>query len=213
MARDFKLKLKPLGWLWFVGLALLLVAAMVSRACDNATELAPIHKANVAFCVTIAIAMAVLSSAVCFFNSSGPALSRILASVATFGGLSLVVTYILASALADLVEQGVDFPSGRIQTYQSRLPIDLAYRNTGKDVRFFILTTPFLATLEISKQDYAFMLADRRPGDTHTQPNEISSQGYFCAYVTMQKSGEAVRVLHAGHDVLPNGTVGICRKA
>jgi hypothetical protein len=69
---------------------------------------------------------------------------------------------------------------------------------------------PIWSNLEITRADYEFMLANRRPGDKGKNPDEISSKGYFCARVTLEQAGDALRVLHAGNRTLPQGTVMVC---
>jgi hypothetical protein len=69
---------------------------------------------------------------------------------------------------------------------------------------------PLWSNLSISELDYDYMRGHRAPWDKGTNPDEISSRGYFCAKVTLQRSGNAVRVLHAGNGVLPAGTVREC---
>lgn len=54
------------------------------------------------------------------------------------------------------------------------------------------------------------MLAHRSPEDHGRNPDEISSHGFFCARVTLQQSGDALRVLNAGSQKLPAGTVVVC---
>jgi hypothetical protein len=54
------------------------------------------------------------------------------------------------------------------------------------------------------------MRTHRRAGDNKGDPDKISSNGYFCAHVTIQQSGNALRVLHAGSHNLPKGSVVIC---
>jgi len=64
--------------------------------------------------------------------------------------------------------------------------------------------------MDISERDYDFMRTHRAPEDHSTNPDEITSRGYFCATVTVQVASSAVRVLHAGQHALRAGTVGIC---
>lgn len=54
------------------------------------------------------------------------------------------------------------------------------------------------------------MRSNRRPGDNGRKPDEISSRGYFCADVTIEQSDKALRILHAGSQTLPEGTVILC---
>jgi hypothetical protein len=50
----------------------------------------------------------------------------------------------------------------------------------------------------------------RPPHDDGKRFDEISSQGYFCARVTVEQSDAALRILHAGSQKLPQGTVILC---
>ena len=90
------------------------------------------------------------------------------------------------------------------------LLISRAYRTEGKGQSWSIQTMPIWSNLNITQVDYDCMLHHRRPEDIGHNTNEISSRGYFCAHVTMQQSGSALRVLNAGSRKLPSGTIVIC---
>ncbi len=124
--------------------------------------------------------------------------------------LGFLSVFLLSSRVAELVENYIDFPAGSTETYPSFLLINRAYRTQGKGQSWNIQTTPISSNLDITESDYTFMLHHRRPGDDGHNPNEISSKSYFCAKVTMQQSGSALRVLNAGSRKLPGGTVVVC---
>jgi hypothetical protein len=116
----------------------------------------------------------------------------------------------LSSQIANLVEMRIDFPPGKSRTYPALLVIWRAYRTQGKGQSWNIQTAPIWSNLDVTRSDYEFMLAHRGPKDQGRNPDEISSHGFFCARVMVQQSGSAFRVLNAGSQKLPAGTVIVC---
>lgn len=54
------------------------------------------------------------------------------------------------------------------------------------------------------------MVARSGMANARKEPSNVPSRSYFCAKVTMQQSGEALRVLHAGKQALASGSVHVC---
>jgi hypothetical protein len=133
--------------------------------------------------------------------------ARLAVVLGLMGFLSVTLT---STRIAEIVEQLIDFPPSQTRTYSTLLLISRAYQTHGKGRSWNIQTTPIWSTLQITEDDYRFMLAHRRVEDNSGNPDEISSNGYFCAQVTVEQSGNALRVLHAGSHELPKGTVVIC---
>jgi hypothetical protein len=116
----------------------------------------------------------------------------------------------VTSHTASIVEGFHDFPPDQTRTSSALLLISRAYQTHGKSRSWNIQTTPIWSNLDITEDDYDFMLAHRRVGDDPRDPDEISSRGYFCARVTIQQSANALRIMHAGSHKLPKGSVIIC---
>jgi hypothetical protein len=124
------------------------------------------------------------------------------------GFLSFSMTFLTA---AEILEGRIDFPPSNTRTYENELLlISRAYATHGKGRSWNIQTMPIWSNINITESDYNFMRAHRAPYDHGTNPDEITSNGYFCAKVTIQKAGEAIRVMHAGRWKLPAGTVIRC---
>ena len=49
-----------------------------------------------------------------------------------------------------------------------------------------------------------------RKQDDDSNADDITSDGYFCARVRMQRSGNALRVLDSGNYALPEGSIELC---
>ncbi len=69
------------------------------------------------------------------------------------------------------------------------------------------------ALFPVAPGDANFMLGRRLPGDTSGALGQIWSGGYFCARLTIERAGNAKRVLQSGSDGLPPGSVTLCPKA
>lgn len=196
----------------FACLAAFAVVEIIGRI-DNTTELTPNHDgvSVISFCGAGLIGLGLAALAV--QTSEGWALWRRagMAFGLLLGGVAL--GFNLLQSAADLVMGMIDFPPGKTQTYPALLVISRAYQSHGKSRSWNIQTSPVLSNFEIMASDYNSMLEHRRPGDTSRNPDEISSQGYFCARVSVQQAGDAIRVLHAGHLALPKGSVILCPSA
>jgi len=177
---------------------------------DDTTELWPRHTTSIAACFLLAgfVALAVATTAV-LRSSKLTAWQRIrITLVVTL--LSFIGVTLFSLRMADIIHGWIDFPAQKTQTFQSLLQISRADGTPGTNSSDHIQTTPIWSHMKITHDDYVFMQTNRWPGDAAKDPYEISSKGYFCAKVTMQRSGDALRVLHAGGRTLPSGTVIIC---
>lgn len=128
----------------------------------------------------------------------------------SFGLAAAVVVFFLTTSLAEIIERRIDFPRSSTFSVDGVIPISRAYRSHNRGGRWTVWTQPYNADLNIAPQDYDFMLAHRRPGDEGRDPDKISSKGYFCVSVSMEQSGDNLRILHAGSHQLPAGSVGVC---
>lgn len=104
----------------------------------------------------------------------------------------------------------IDFPPGKTRSHLEDFQISRAYQTHGRNPSWNIQTMPIWSDMDITKDDYDFMLKHRRPGDVGNDADEISSNGYFCARVLVQETDENLRVMHAGQSFLPKGTVIVC---
>lgn len=198
------------GWTWFIGLYVLFACSWLLSWFDNSTELTPDHGDVLSMCFALGALAALISAGVGLAHSEqvkfGARIGLVFAFV-LMGGLSVTL---LMSTISNIVVGMIDFPPGKTWTYRDKLPISRAYQTHGKGRSWNIQTMPIWSNLDITQDDYKFMLAHRRPGDPGQDPDEISSNGYFCAQVTVQQAGDAYRVMHAGAYKLPKGTVIIC---
>jgi hypothetical protein len=145
-----------------------------------------------------------------FYKAKKTSLGQRIVMTFAFTLLSVLVVFLFSMRSMDLIYGWIDFPNGETRTYKGLLRISRAYQTHGKGASRNIQTMPFWSNMDVTEQDYQFMLDHRRPGDPERSPDEISSQGYFCAKVTVEQSKKALRVLHAGSRTLPAGTVVLC---
>jgi hypothetical protein len=176
---------------------------------DTTTEITPSHDAILAICFEAGGLAALLLAGVAVFRRQKMTAWRVRQAIA-LTILGFLSVSLLSVRLARIIENHIDFPAGHTRTYPALLIIKRAYRTEGKGRSWNIQTMPIWSNLDITEYDYSFMLNYRRPGDDGHNPNEISSEGYFCAQVIMQESGNALRVLNAGSRKLPRGTVVVC---
>lgn len=210
-AKQPKVVLTRVAWWWLGALALALVSVWPLGHFDNATELTPDHSDTLAYCFWAAGIVAVSSALVCFSQSKGSLASRVLMSTLVFGGLGGLATLLLLSTIANIIHNHRDFPPETTQTYWALLPIERAYRadfRTGSS--WIIQPAPIWSNIDISHSDYSLMLGRPASGGERSEPSSVSSRSHFCAKVEMQQSGDALRVLQAGTQKLPPGTVGVC---
>jgi hypothetical protein len=199
------------GIWWLALCAVLLVLCMVLAFVGDTTELTPDHDDVNAWC----FAVGALAAIVCTFIMRGatatwPTGNRIGFAVAASLGTFLLFSVALLF-MAEIVEGRLDFPPSKTTTYPDALvQIASARQAHGKGVSWYIRTMPIPADIPISWTDYDFMRAHRSPADMQGDPDEIASDGYFCARVTLQRAGAAVRILHAGRWGLPQGSIMVC---
>ena len=195
---------------WFIGSGILLLLYVVLGWFDNTTELVPAHQdvETATFCIA-GMAGIVFAGAAIYLSKTWAFWRRIGFAFA-FLLLGTLLGFMAGYRTANIVEGLIDFPPAKTRSYTALLLISRAYQTHGKGESWNIQTTPIWSNLDITKDDYNFMLAHRRPGDQSQNPDEISSKGYFCAQVTVEQSGNALRVMNAGSHKLPKGTVIEC---
>lgn len=210
-AKQPSVKLTKAAWWWLGVLGLAMLSVWPLGRFDDATELTPDHTDVLDYCFWLAGAVALLSALVCFFQSSGRLFSRLFLSFFCFALLGGLSSLLVTSTIANIIENRRDFPPGETRTYWTLLPIQRAYRTDSRTGSSWIIQpAPIWSNIDIAHSDYRFMLTRSRSAIGGSEPSSLPSRSYFCARVLMQKSGEALRVLHAGKQALPPGTVGVC---
>jgi hypothetical protein len=197
-------------WIWIAALFGLVLLSRLLSWLDDATELFPTHdSAGIAiFCVAGVSGLVTAGAAI--YLSRGFAVWRRIGITFSFVLLGLLASFMMSFATANIIEGRKDFPPTKTKTYSTLILISRAYQTHGKGRSWSIQTMPLWSNLDITEDDYNFMLAHRPDAETSRNLDEISSRGYFCAQVTMQSAGGALRILHAGSNTLPRGTVIIC---
>lgn len=197
-------------WVLFFGSLALIPLSIALGWFDTTTELIPTHEKVDLACFAIATLCGLL---VC---TAGIHLTRNLSGAQRIV-LPIVIMleagigiFLVTSHIAAIAEGRLDFPSGKTHTREVLLQISRAYQTHGKGRSQYIQTMPIWSNLEITPEDFAFMKSNRRSDDEGHDPDEISSRGYFCAKATIQQSDKALRILHAGSQKLPEGTVILC---
>jgi hypothetical protein len=195
---------------WFIGAGILMLLYVVLGWFDNTTELVPTHENvdAVTFCVAGITGVVFCGAAI--YLSKRWTLWRRIGFALAFLLLGTLLGFMASYRIATIVEGLVDFPPAKTRSYPALLLISRAYQTHGKGESWNIQTTPIWSNMDITKEDYNFMLAHRRSGDESKNSDEISSKGYFCAQVTIEQSGNALRVMNAGSHKLPKGTVIEC---
>ncbi len=195
-------------WLW--GPLGLVALDMALGWSDRSTEITPSHDGVLNFCFALSGLGALgLASVAVLSHQKMKAWRRIYFAIC-LGLVGFLSVFLLSSRVAHLVQNYRDFPASSTRTFTGNLLISRAYATHGKGQSWSIQTMPIWSNLSITKGDYQFMLDHRRPGDPTLSSDEISSKGYFCAQVKMQQSGNALRVLNAGSNPLPSGTIVLC---
>jgi len=183
---------------------------------DDKTELLPTHDGAIVAC----FGLACLAAGACFYYAvtlyrdmaevSRPPRGVGVLAAAVVGFISMMM---LTSRVAGLIEEAIDFPPDQTHTFQVIQPISRAYHSHGKSQSWTIQTMGAFYNLDITEEDYDWMSAHRKPGDGGANPDDIPSDGHFCARITLQRAGQAVRILHAGSQKLPQGTMMVCPAA
>lgn len=210
-AKPARVKMTKFAWVWLGVSAVAMISVWPLDRFDTATELTPDHSDTLEYCFWAAGLVAISSMAVGFFHSKGSLASRIWLSLACFGLLGGLASVLLLSTVARIIENRQDFPPETTRTFAAMLPIERAYRMDSRTGSSWIIQpAPIWSNIYIAHSDYTFMLARSGTPSARKEPSNVPSRSYFCAKVTMQQSGEALRVLDAGAQALPSGSVGIC---
>ena len=197
-------------WALFFGSLSLIPLSLALGWFDTTTELIPTHERLDQACLAIAALCGLLAGATCVYLTRRlTIIQRIMLPLVIMLEAAIGI-FMVANHAASIAEGFLDFPTGKTHTRQVLFHISRAYHTHGKGSSQYIQTMPIWSNLEITREDFAFMQNNRRPGDDGHNPDEISSRGYFCAKVTIQQSDKSLRILHAGSQKLPEGTVIHC---
>lgn len=194
----------------FIGPLVLLLIYGALGWFDKTTELTPNYDRVLQFCFLIAGLAGLLCGGLSIHESRGMAAWRRVPIVCCVIMLGFLSVFLVASRSADIIEGFIDFPPAKTRTYPGLLIIWRAYQTHGKGRSWNIQTTPIWSNLDVTEMDYDFMLTHRSVVDHGHDPDEIASHGFFCARVTLQQSGDALRIMNAGNQKLPEGTVVVC---
>ena len=197
-------------WALFFGSLSLIPLSLILGRFDTTTELVPTHDNVAQACFAVAAACGLFACGMGIFLTRKLAVIQRIMLPLVFMFVTAIGVFLVADHTWSMVEGRLDFPAGGTHTRQVLFQISRAYQTHGKGTRQYIQTMPIWSNLEITSEDFAFMQNNRRPGDDGPSSNEISSRGYFCAKVTTEESNNAIRILHAGSQKLPLGTVVIC---
>jgi hypothetical protein len=202
------------GWCWLGFLGSAFFGNWLLGRLDNTTLLTPDYSNALIVGFIVAGIVAVVSAFVGYSQSKGPLVQRSVAAVFCFGILGALSTVVLAGTITDLTLAKLYFPADKTETFNAMLPIGRAYRMFARvgGYSWIIQPSSLWTNIDITKSDYDFM-AGNRPIDGAHEPDDVPSHGIFCAKVTMQESGDALRVLHAGSYKLPQGSVVRCPQA
>lgn len=197
-------------WKWLGGPLVLTGLYMALGWFDTSSELTPNHDDVLNLCFVLGGLGSLALGYVAISSRQQMKLVPRIYFALCMALLGFLSVFLLSSRIADLALKEHDFPKKSTSSFTGDLLIRRAYTTHGRFQSWNIQTMPLWSDLSITEGDYRFMLEHRRPGESTTNQAEISSEGYFCAHVAMQQSGQALRVLHAGSSPLPAGSVVLC---
>jgi hypothetical protein len=209
---------KPVKF-WLIGCGILFALSMPLGWLDNATQLTPDNSDVIGFGFALAGAMATLGALILGAATASWPLKNRIGFVVACSFLTFLASIVAFMPASDIIAGRMLFPATSAKTFDALLPIGRAYRTYARvgGYSWTIQPTPLWSNIDITQADWNYMLARRQPWDVGTNPDNISSRGYFCAKVTMQKSGDALRVLYVGNYnplnwsyKLPNGAIMVC---
>jgi len=199
------------GLRWLIGSIGLLFLSFPLRCFDDATELVPDHGTVMDSMFALSGCVAAIGLVVIWRSTSTWTIVRRLWYTPLVAAVSFLAVFVIAEQLAEILENRLDFPPSKTRTYHDALlVITRAYRTEGKMAHQSIQTAPLWADIDISRSDYDFMRQQYNPFERGTDYDHLRSDGYYCAKVTLQQAGAAIRVLHAGSGALPKGSIITC---
>ncbi|MEO1967683.1 MAG: hypothetical protein ABGW87_03080 [Sphingomonadaceae bacterium] len=206
------------GKLWLIGCGLLFALSFPFGSLNNATQLTPDDADVISFGFELAGVIAILGAFILWKATVSWPLKNRIGFVVALSFITFLASILAFMPAAGIVEGWMNFPAASTKTFEAFLPIGRAYRSHSRSGdSWTIQPTPLWTNIDVTQADWDFMLTRRRPWDDGTDPDNISSNGYFCAKVTMQKSGDALRIIYSGHYNplnwtyrLPTGAIVVC---
>jgi hypothetical protein len=187
-----------------------ILPGMVLGWLDNATQLAPDTDDSIMYSLIISGACGVVAAICAFVFSRGMTIFTRLRWIFPLLVIGSVGPFLFIMHASSIVSGWINFPPSKTHSRIVLMQISRAYQMHGKGAGAHIQTQPFWTDLNIEKSDYEFMQNHRIPEDAKRDPDEIKSEGYFCVSVTIEEAGKAVRIMHAGNNQLPAGSILIC---
>jgi hypothetical protein len=197
-------------WALFFGSFSLIPLSIALDWFNTTTELIPTHEKIDQACLAIAALCGLLTFCTGIYLTRKLTIIQRIMLPLVIMLVAAIGIFMVANDTASIMEGRLDFPAGKTHKRQVLLQISRAYQTHGKGSSQYLQTMPIWSNLEITREDFAFMRNNRRPGADDHNPDEISSDGYFCAKLAIEESDKALRILHAGSQKLPGGTVILC---
>lgn len=165
--------------IWMAALVALVLLSALLRWFDDTTELVPTHN-DIALAVFYVAGFSGLAAGgISIYLSRRIVVWRRIGIALSFVLLGLLAGFMIAYRTANIIEGVQDFPPTKTRTYPALLLISRAYATHGKGRSWNIQTTPLWSNLDITEDDYNFMLAHRPDGKDSRNPDEVSSKGNF----------------------------------
>ncbi len=196
---------------WIGMLCVLGLASFIAPLSLKDTELLPQHDTGLWMPLAAGAVIGLASLFVLWPQTRGSAIYRG-AIAGLFSCWAMICMAKLGTAMIDGYDLSHDFPAGQVQTYGFDWPIDRAYaRNEssgrGSVTRYYVHLTPaWDKDWHISRRDFVDLQAQ-----AGTKADQVDSHGKFCAHVTLQKAGNAVRIVGVTNvRGLPGNSIGLC---
>ena len=195
---------------WALALALpMVLSPAVLEPMVSATRLTPSH--DVAHALWIAGAAGAVCGLVTLWKTNAGHPAVVVLQVALAFAMAMGVTWMPAWAWCDFDGMRRDFPPARTRTWTQDVPVVRVIARHDKSSGHDVEIQPWHARIAIPEADFHFMQLHRRADDLTAPPDEVKSEGWFCARLTFQQSGPNVRVLNHGPYALRAGTVRVCK--
>lgn len=208
-------KISKLGWAWLAGLFVAFATYWLLSYCDTATILQPRNNDVLEVVFWAAGGVGLVSAFVGYTTTSGALVSRLVLATLVYGLFGALSALLLLGTTSNIVQNLIYFPAAQTHSFSALIPISRAYVGHSRTCAaenscWNVQTMPIWSDLNVFEGDYRFMLENRRPNDAGQDDAEISSLGYHCLRVKLQKAGQAMRIIDSGSQTLPKGSVVLC---
>lgn len=198
---------------WLPALAIVLPLCLGLLWLDDFTELTPRHSIARMACLIVVFIAAAISGILGWRLATSGRLKRGTSPMDAgfkFLFVGMVMTTMLLAPATELIAGWVDFPPSMTNSSIALLPISKAHEAHGRGASWSVKFQPDWSGVPISYNDYRYMQEHLPPDHRSASRNEIVSNGYFCARVSLQKAGKAIRIMHSRWGGLAEGSIGIC---